>query len=403
MRFVRATVPAGVAVVTVLLPGCDAGPTAEPFVIGYVASFSGDLSGAYDRVALLGAEYEAARLNSQGGIRGRPIEIVVADIADSAAAFDAADALVEAGVDALFVAPFPDLAAGAVEIGTAANLPVLSVAGTIPSIAPEGSTAYLNAFGDNVQASAAAEVAIEAGHRTAMLVTTPDIAEYGDRVPLYFAEAFADRGGSIVASIDVDLDETSPFDRVVAELGSLSDPPDVVYTAIYSPWLNDLLDAVRTSGYSGLVIGADGAETDALFDAGPEADGMLLTTHAFSGSRATVDLLFAPESPAERIARFVRGFESYHGRPPASVSFAALGADAVGVLHAAANRGGSSEPEAILEAIADLDRVQVTTGRITYRGQGAVPVKVVYVLEVDDGEFRLHDVVEPDAVPPPVG
>ncbi len=386
-----------------LAVGCGQTGSREPFVIGYVAPFSSAMSGAYDREALAGAEYEAARLNSQGGIEGRQIEIVVADIGDDpTVAAGIARGLVVDGVDAFFAAPFPDLSRGVVAVGSEAGLPVLSVAGTIPSIVEDSGTAFLNAFGDNVQAAAAAGVAIDGGHRTAMLVTTDDIADYGDTVPAYFAEAFTARGGEVIASVDVDLDEAPGFDRVVDALRALPQPPDVVYTAIFPPWLNDLLGSLRASGYTGDVFGTDGAETDALLDAGPAADGMVLTSHSFASSHPTVDLLFSPRSPAERIARFVEGFERYHGEPPSSVSFAALGADAVGVVHAAASRAGSSEPGAIVEAIGKLDRVQVTTGRTTYRGHGSIPVKVVYVLEVRDGEFRLRDVVEPDDVPDPV-
>lgn len=84
------------------------------------------------------------------------------------------------------------------------------------------------------------------------------------------------------------------------------------------------------------------------------------------------------------------------------MSFATLGADAVGIVHAAAARAGSPDPGAIVEAIGELDWVQVTTGRTTFRGHGPIPVTVVYVPEVRDGEFRLRDVVEPDDVPEPV-
>jgi ABC-type branched-subunit amino acid transport system substrate-binding protein len=129
---------------------------------------------------------------------------------------------------------------------------------------------------------------------------------------------------------------------------------------------------------------------------------MVLTSHAFTGSHATVGLLFSPRSPAERIAQFVEGFERFHGAPPSSVSFAALGADAVDIVHAAAERSNNDDPAAIAAAIGDLDRMQVTTGRVTYRDNGSIPVKVVYVLEVRDGAFRLREVVEPSDVPAPV-
>jgi branched-chain amino acid transport system substrate-binding protein len=405
MRSRRAALTAGVvAGVAMLSSACSDRTEGDTFVIGYVAPFSSDEAGAFDRVALAGAQYEAARLNARNGIGGRPIEIIEYDLGDDpAAAGDGARTLIDHGAEVLFAAPFVEYAAGVVDAGAAAGVPVLSVTGTIPAIVSDRpDTAFLTAFGDNVQAAVAAQVAIDSGARTALLVSTGDIAGYGDTLPVYFAEAFTRRGGEVAAMVDVDLDEAPGFEDVLDALDALPAPPDLVYTAIYSPWLNDLLVALRAHGYEGAVYGADGAETDELLAAGGVAEGMIVTSHAFTGSHATVGLLFSPRSPAERIAQFVEGFERFHGEPPSSVSFAALGADAVDIVHAAAERADGNEPSAIASAIADLDRVQVTTGRVTYRGNGSIPVKVVYVLEVRDGAFRLREVVEPSDVPDPI-
>lgn len=405
MRSRRPALAAGVvAGMVMLVSTCSDGSDGAPFVIGYVAPFSSAEAGAFDRVALAGAQYEVARLNARDGIDGRPIEIIEYDLGDDPnSAGGGARALIEQGADVLFAAPFAEYAAGVVDAGAAAGIPVLSVTGTTPTIVSDHPhMAFLTAFGDNVQAAVAAQVAVDAGARTSLLVSTEDIAGYGDTVPAYFSEAFTQRGGDVVAVVDVGLDEAPGFDRVLSALDALQAPPDVVYTAIYSPWLNDLLVALRAHGFDGAVYGADGAETDALLAAGDVAEGMIVTSHAFTGSHATVGLLFSPRSPAERIAQFLEGFERFHGSAPSSVSFAALGADAVDVVHAAAERAGESERTAIASSIAELDRVEVTTGRLTYRGNGSIPVKVVYVLEVRNGAFRLREVVEPSDVPDPI-
>jgi branched-chain amino acid transport system substrate-binding protein len=404
MRSGRRLLAPSALLVALLASSCGDRTPREPFVIGYVAPFSSAVDGVYDREALAGVQYEVARLNSLGGLEGRPIDVVVADVGgEPAGAADAATRLVEEGADVLFAAPFPAYVEGVVAVGARDGVPVLSVAGTIPSLVAGSETAFLTAFGDNVQAAAAAEVAVGAGYRTALLVSTSDIPDYGDTLPRYFAAAFTDRGGRVLDQVDVDLATEAAFDEVLAALTALPEPPDLIYTAIYSPWLEDLLAALRSHGYDGPVYGADGAETADLLAAGSLADGVVLTSHAFASTRPTVGVLFSPRSPAERIAQFVEGFERFHDRPPRSLSFAALGADAVGVVHAAAARADGDDPSELSTAIADLDRVEVTTGRTTYRGNGSVPVKVVYVLEVRDGAFRLLDVVEPDDVPEPLG
>lgn len=72
--------PVAAAALVVSLSACGDRTPRDPFVIGYVAAFSSERTGVYDREALSGAQYEAARLNSKDGIAGRPIEIVTVDI-----------------------------------------------------------------------------------------------------------------------------------------------------------------------------------------------------------------------------------------------------------------------------------------------------------------------------------
>ena len=78
-------------------------------------------------------------------------------------------------------------------------------------VAEHPDTAFLVAFGDNVQAAAAADDAIRSGHRSALLVSTEDVPGYGDTVPVYFSEAFTRRGGEVVDVVDVRLDEQWRF------------------------------------------------------------------------------------------------------------------------------------------------------------------------------------------------
>ena len=401
-RVVRAGTWGAVLAGLAVLAGCGERTSGEPFVVGYVAPFAGD-DGMYDRAGLDGARYEAARLNARDGIVGRSIELVTADVSgDPAAAAAAARRLVAEGAGALLAPPYPEYAHGVVEVGAEAGVPVLSVAGTIPSIVGDAPGAFLTAFGDNVQAAAAAEVAVDRGHRTALLVSTSDLVDYGDALPRYFEQAFVDRGGSIVATVEVDLDDADPWSPVSAALRDLDAAPDLVYTAVYPPWLGDLLTALRVTGYTGPVFAADGAETPDLIAAGAIAEGTVITSHAFTASHPTVGVLFSPRSPAERLAEFAEGYARFHGEAPETLSFAALGADAIGILHTAAHDAGTTDGAAMIDAIGRLDRAQITTGRITYRDRGTVPVKVVYVLEVRDGAFELVRAVEPERVPAPL-
>ncbi|MEQ1702884.1 MAG: ABC transporter substrate-binding protein [Ilumatobacteraceae bacterium] len=371
----------------------------DPFVIGYVGDFSGDV-GAYDRSGVAGARYEAARLNAHGGIDGRAIEIITEDIAgDPQRSADAAANLVRDGADVLLVPPLPELARGAVGFAAAAGVPALSVGGTIPTILEAGpGTTFLSAFGDNVQAAAAAEYAHDRNLRTAFTISSPQILDYSDTLPIYFADAFTHLGGEVLGTVDITLD-AGGYRMAAQVIAALPAPPDVVYTATYPPNLASLLVELRRVGFHGLVLTADGSETAALFDAGDALGEVVLTAHAYSSENRLSGLLFSPRSPSEKIAEFSDGFERFHGSPPEILSFAALGADAVDIVHAAVEAADSTVAADIIDAIGSLDHVNVTTGRVTFDGQSGIPLKVVYLLRAEDGSFDLIKPIEPDWVP----
>lgn len=388
-----------VALAAIVGGGCRSHRAATPFVIGFIGHFEGE-DGVYDRAGLAGAQYEVARRNARDGIDGQRIELRVEPVGlDPTESAAAATRLVEAGARVLIVPSLLEPAHEAIERARSLDVPALSLGSTIPaSIAGADGFGFLTAFGDNVQGAAAAEYALGAGLRTAVTISSPDIAQYTDHLPEYFAARFRDGGGIVVRDIGIALDDEGI--RAAADgVASLPAPPDVVYTAIYPPALSHLLVALRTAGYTGPVVTADGSETPRLFDAGPSVGEVVLTAHAYSSSDRLSGLLFAPRSASEKIAVFVDGYERFHGAPPESVSFAALGADAIDVVHAAAERAGTSAPADLAEAIGALRRVDVTTGRITYDGETGVPVKVVYLLRAVDGRFQLIRPIEPSRVP----
>jgi branched-chain amino acid transport system substrate-binding protein len=385
------------------VPAACANTHGEPLRIGYAAWLTGD-GGQYDAAAINGARVQVARLNALGGANGRPLELLVEDIGpDPRNSATAAQALIDAGADVLLVPSLPIWSDGATATAAQAGIPVLSTVGTIPRLLEGGDDlAFLNGFGDNVQAAAAAQHLRSSGTKTALVVVSPVLASYSDIVPDYFAQAFEDQGGTVIDRVDMGANPDGSV-AVVRALEQLDDPPDAIYAALGPPQLTGLLAALDSAGYDGTVIASDAAESAELFEAGEPVDGTLITAHAYASTDrlAQGGVLFAPRTPAERLARFAAGYERYFGTPPTSLSFAALGADVIDVIHAAAERAADPTPGALRDAIDGLRDVEVTTGRVTYLGQDGVPRKVVYLLRAERGEFELEAVLEPDEVPAP--
>lgn len=391
---------AAVVLVALMVPGCAIRTSSsKPIVIGYVAARSG-FGAVGDVDAVDGARYEVQRLKSSG-IAGHPIKLIVEDIgADPSASGPAAQRLIAQGASILLGPPFPDTARGAVQVAADAHVPILSVTSTQPSfIGGHDGEAFLGAFGDNAQGAAAAEEAYAEGKRRAFTITSPDVTEYTDAVPAYFQDAFDHAGGRRVGTVDIHLDQPG-FDTAAQAVVTTSPPPDVVFTTTFPPDLAPLLHTLRAAGYHGAVFSSDASDNNGVFAGDPsDAEGLVVTTHGYPEAPRS-GLLFSPRTPAGSVADFEQGFIRFTGHRPNSVGLAALGADAIDIIKTAAEAGDSIQPASLAHQIALLERADVTTGRITYRGTHGVPKKVVYLARVEDGRFRLIRAMEPTYIPP---
>lgn len=372
--------------------------SSTPIIIGYVAARTG-FGAVGDVDGVDGARYEVARLQHVG-IDGHPIQLLVEDIGnDPAASGPAAQRLIDHGASILLGPPFPDTAKGAVDVAAAAGVPILSVTSTQASfIDDHDGLAFLGAFGDNVQGAASAQEAYDEGKRQAFTITSPDVADYTDAVPGYFADAFTHLGGSIVGTVDIHL-QPAEYLRAARAVAALPTPPDVVFTTIFPPDLEPLLHELRSAGYHGDVFSSDASENQGVFAIDPaDAEGLVVTTHGFPKAPRS-GLLFAPKTAGGGVAAFERGFVRFTGHHPTAVGIAALGADAIDIVKAAAEACNSIEPAALARCIATLDHAPVTTGRITYLGTHGIPRKVVYLARVEQGRFQLIRTIEPRYIP----
>jgi len=76
--------------------------------------------------------------------------------------------------------------------------------------------------------------------------------------------------------------------------------------------------------------------------------------------------------------------------------FNAVGYDLVKVLEAAVLAAGSTEPQAIRDAMANLENVQGATSLISYAGTDGMPVRQVSMIRVSGGERELVGQPAPD-------
>lgn len=363
-------------------------PGGEELIVGFAGAFTGDCA-VGDVPALDGLKYAVDQYNAQGGVAGHKVTLISKDTkSDSATGGTVALELIDQGADVLVGPCFPGMSAGVIQAGGKAGVPVISAVSTQPEyVVVGGSPAYLAAFGDNVQASAAAEYALKNGAKTVFTVSSPDLS-YTQNTPKFFVDAFKNGGGTSLGDVSFSLGQTD-FSAQVTQIANLPEQPDVIYTAMFPPDTSNFVRALRAAGVTTRLIGADGWDTTALLDAGADAlEGSWFTTHGSS-------------TPGTAFADFIDGITKANGKSPDGPALAALGYSTMQIIAAAVEKAGATDPAAIAAALPELTDVSTVTGNITYAGTDGVPKKDVTIGVIEGGKFTYPETFTPAYIAQP--
>ena len=383
-----ATAPAGDSAAPAASSAATAGGDGSPLVIGFAAGLTGDCA-IGDVSGAAGLEYGVKVLNENGGVAGHPVQLITKDMkGDSALGGTVAQELIDQGAQVLVAPCFPGMAAGVIQAGGKAGIPVISAASTQPEFTVVGgSPAFIAAFGDNVQAAAAAEYALKEGAKTSFTVSSPDLT-YTQNTPKWFTEVFEAGGGKNLGDVSFNLGQTD-FSAQVTQIANLPEQPDVIFTAMFPPDTSSFVRALRSAGVTSQLVGADGNDTVALLEAGADAvNGTVFTTHGF-------------DQAGTPFGDFLAGMTKANGKAPEAPALAGLGYTTAQIIAAAVEQAGSTDPAAIQAAMGNLENLQTATGVITFKGTNGVPSKTVYIGGVEDGKFVLKDSFVPANIPTP--
>jgi branched-chain amino acid transport system substrate-binding protein len=273
-----------------------------------------------------------------------------------------------------------------------ARVPFLSIGATDPALPNEvGWGIFLAPFGDNTQAAAGAEFAFrEFGGSVAILWDST--SEYTRTLPRYFRTRFEELGGRVL--LDQPYDGGCDISALAARVKGPLSMPDSIYLAGLPDCIGDVVASLREEGVTQPILGGDGLDTPELLSGGPEStptDDVWLTTHAWLSEQTGT-----PEAKA-----FIDAYRDAYGVAP-SDAFAALGYDAGRLMVDVLRRARSTHGRGILRALEATEGFEGVTGTISFSPQSHVPLKTVWVLEVQGGERSLASHFIPESVPPPI-
>jgi len=358
----------------------------DQLVIGYAAAVTGSLA-PYDSPA--GVTCRVEQINAAGGILGKPVKLIIRDTkSDAVTASNVGQELLDQGANVILGPPTDDGLIPIAQLALPKGIPVLSVGATQPAFpvaSPENG--YLVPFGDNASAAGAAEVAYKAGHRKAILMIANDVGAYSAITPEYFGKAFEKLGGKIVGRVNYHHG-LADYNTQVAEIRNNAEKPDMIFAAILVPDAGVLVRTINAAGLDIPVYGTDGFDDPSFIEvAGAGAGLATFVTHGYPSEGSALKAFY--DDCTKR------------GHNPQNIFFG-LGGEAVEVVKAAIESAKSFDPPAINAAIKNIENLKgITTGSITYKDRGGVPLKEMTVMHAKDGKVLPVETVRPSWVAAP--
>lgn len=356
-----------------------AGPASarEPVRIASIYSMTGPAART-NLPSLQGVRLAAARINAQGGLLGRRLEVIEIDNRSTPiGAKVAADRAVREKVAAIIGCAWSSHTLAAARVAQENGLPLITNISTLPGLTDIGDCIFRVCYDDIFQGAIMARFARDSLGAGRAVVLKDLTSDYGMNLARTFQARFEARGGRVLSNIPYKYNQAD-FNAQVDQVRRYD--PEVIFIPGYDEAVRiarTLLDA----GIQATPLGADGWHVDDFQRIlGGVQRPMYYVTH-WSASVPT------PETQAFVAQR--QGAEAILVAEP-------LAYDAVMLLAQAIGRAGSDRPDKIRQALAQTRTFTGVTGTMTFDANGSA-VKEAVIMRITDGQPEYFRTIQ---VPP---
>lgn len=360
----------------------------DEIIIGALGPLTGNVA-IYGIASTNGTKIAIDEINEAGGILGKQVKLVLEDSkGDAQEAMNVYNKLVEDGAVAIIgdITSGPTLAIA--DLANRDNMLLITPTGTQLDITEGRPSVFRVAFTDPFQGRVLAQYAKDTlGASTAgILANTSN--DYSQGVKEAFIAEAENLGLEIVANESYGAADR---DFRVQLTTIASQNPDVLLIPDYYETIALIAPQAREVGIESQFIGPDGWDgitaqlTTGLSDEGLTAEALQSVEGAIFTNHYSLD------DPNENIQNFIAKYNELHGENPAS--FSALGYDAAYMVKQAIEEAGSTDSDAIIDAMKNIN-YEGLTGSIKF-DENNNPVKAISMIEVNEGEYKLESVVEP--------
>jgi len=359
-------------VVTGLLLGTA---QAESVKIGINVPLTG-FAAADGKSALNGAELAVEQANSEGGINGQPIELIIYD--DQASPKESvpiAQKLIEKDeVVAAISGSYSGATRAAAGVFQESGVPYIAAYAVHPDITRAGNYVFRTSFVGEVQGRAGARlIGGTLAKKKVSLITLKN--DFGKSLAAGFKSAAKANGIDVVSEYEYGMKDRQ-FGPIVSKIKS--DKPEAIYASGYFFTAGPLVRQLRAAGITVPVIGQEGYDSQKFIEiAGAASEGIIITT--------SLDR----DSSSDETKKFIREFEKKSGNKADMVGASAH--TAIKVIVAAMRKVGTKNKSALRDAIASTS-LTASTGKISFNQIGEVQ-KDVQVQIVKNGNWHHYSVI----------
>lgn len=346
----------------------DAGPT-----VGVIAELTGP-GASYGRALLQGAQMAVRDVNAAGGIRGKPLKLMVVDGATNPArSAIAMRRLIAADVHLVVGGWGSAQVLANLEPAEQAGMSYIVVGATHPDITSRRNRSVFRVIQtDAVQAEMLADTVVRSLNAKRIAVVS-EASAYGVGSRERFLAALAKTGVEPVAVQSIDAAEPD-FSTALGRIRAAE--PDILAVFATVPAAPRLLRQARDSGIRARFVGTGGLANDALIAAAPDAaEGTLIAA------------IFAEDADDEAAA-WARRFRAENG-PTSSPVLAAWEYRAIRSIAAPCLEQCGEDRPALRDCIAAFrGRVFGVAGEVRFDASGQL-LQPPLLVEIRGGRFRL--------------
>lgn len=359
---------------SMLLAGCGGSTGSDKIKIAFAGPLTGDMS--VDGIdARNGCELAIKKINEDGGINGKTVELVEYD--DKGDTKEAATVASRICQDSDIYATIGHYNSGctlaAAPIYEKGQMTTVSYASSANAVSDAGDYIFRSCNSDDVSAGKCAEMAVKLGYEKLAVIYEND--DYGVGLAESFTQYAEESGAEIVSNNAYLLGETKDFTSILTKIRESG--AEMIFIAGLYTEAAMIMKQEAQVGMDIPCIGSEALYSDGIIELGGEAVEGMYTTAGFS-----------VESTEDYIQEFIADFNDEYGENPGTCATCAY--DAVMAVAEAMKNTQELTRENIKNEMYNIEDLQGVSGKITFDENGDVHKDYLTVM-IKDGKFTLME------------